>query len=98
MIMTVAGTLFPLRAATVSGLLTAAGVVGSVVYPPLMGLVSGLTGLGAGMTGAAVLALLSGAAVVTAGRVAARRRRLVVGAGAVVEGRRRGGGGAQVHP
>lgn len=75
MIMTVGGTLFPHRAATVSGLLTAAGVLGSVVYPPLMGLVSGLAGLGAGMTGAAALALLSAAAVVTAGRVTARRRR-----------------------
>lgn len=75
MIMTVGGTLFPHRAATVSGVLTAAGVVGSVLYPPFMGLISGVAGLGAGMTGAAVLALLGGAAVVTAGRVAARRRR-----------------------
>jgi len=74
MIMTVGGTLFPHRAATVSGVLTAAGVVGSVLYPPFMGLVSGFAGLGAGMTGAAVLALVCGAAVVTAGRVAARRR------------------------
>jgi fucose permease len=78
MIMTVGGTLFPHRAATVSGLLTAAGVVGSVAYPPLMGLISGVAGLGAGMTGAAVLALLSGVAVVTAGRAAAGRRRAVV--------------------
>ncbi len=75
MIMTVGGTLFPHRAATVSGVLTAAGVVGSVLYPPFMGLISGVAGLGAGMTGAAALTLLSGAAVVTAGRVAARRRR-----------------------
>ena len=75
MIMTVGGTLFPHRAATVSGVLTAAGVAGSVLYPPFMGLISGVAGLGAGMTGAAALALLSGAAVVTAGRVAARRRR-----------------------
>jgi fucose permease len=75
MIMTVGGTLFPHRAATVSGVLTAAGVVGSVLYPPFMGLVSGVAGLGAGMTGAAALAVLCGAAVVTAGRVAARRRR-----------------------
>ncbi|MFH1475183.1 MAG: MFS transporter [Chloroflexota bacterium] len=74
MIMTVGGTLFPHRAATVSGVLTAAGVVGSVLYPPFMGLISSVAGLGAGMTGAAVLALLSGAAVVTAGRLAARRR------------------------
>ncbi len=75
MIMTVGGTLFPHRAATVSGVLTAAGVVGSVLYPPFMGLISGVAGLGTGMTGAAVLALLCGAAVVTAGRVATRLRR-----------------------
>lgn len=76
MIMTVGGTLFPHRAATVSGVLTAAGVVGSVLYPPFMGIISGVAGLGAGMTGGAILAVLSGAAVVTAGRVAARRRRV----------------------
>lgn len=79
MIMTVGGTLFPHRAATVSGVLTAAGVVGSVLYPPFMGLISEIAGLGAGMTGAAVLAILSGASVVTAGRLAARRRRGAAG-------------------
>jgi fucose permease len=72
MIMTVAGALAPHRAAAVSGLLTAAAVAGSVVYPPLMGLVSGLAGLGAGMVGAALLAAVSGLAVVGAGWVAAR--------------------------
>ncbi len=75
MVMTVGGTLFPHRAATVSSVLTVSGVVGSVLYPPLMGLVSVGAGLGAGMTGAAVLAVLSGAAVVAAGRMAAGRRR-----------------------
>jgi fucose permease len=79
MIMTVGGTLFPHRAATVSGVLTAAGVVGSVLYPPFMGLISEVAGLGAGMTGAAVLALLSGASVVTAGRLASHRRRGAAG-------------------
>jgi len=75
MIMTVGGTLFPHRAATVSAVLTASGVVGSVLYPPFMGLVSVSAGLGAGMTGAAVLAFLGAAAVVAAGRLAAGRRR-----------------------
>ena len=75
MVMTVGGTLFPHHAATVSSVLTVSGVVGSVLYPPLMGLVSVGAGLGAGMTGAAVLAVLSGAAVVAAGRLAAGRRR-----------------------
>lgn len=74
MIMTVAGALYPHRAAAVSGLLTAAGVAGSVVYPPLMGFVSAAAGLGAGMIGAAVLAVVCGFAVVAASRSATRRR------------------------
>ncbi len=74
MIMTVAATLYPHRAAKVSGLLTAAGVGGSVIYPPLMGFVSGTAGLGAGMLGAAGLAIVSGTAIAVAGRGARRRR------------------------
>jgi len=73
MIMTVAGAFCPHRAASVSGLLTAAGVAGSVVYPPLMGFVSDAAGLGAGMIGAAVLAVVCGLAVMAAGRSATRR-------------------------
>jgi fucose permease len=73
MIMAVAGSLYPHRAAAVSGLLTSAGVAGAVVYPPLMGLASETVGLGAGMLGAAVLAMASGIAVIAAGRRAAGR-------------------------
>ncbi|HSW42222.1 MAG TPA: MFS transporter [Patescibacteria group bacterium] len=73
MIMTVAGMLVPHRAAAVSGTLTAAAIAGSVVYPPLMGLMSGRAGLGAGMAGAALLAAVSGAAVVIARRMSAPR-------------------------
>jgi fucose permease len=72
MIMAVGGALFPHRAAAVSGLLTAAGVAGSVVYPPLMGLVSEVAGLGIGMVGAAILVAASGAAVIVADRAARR--------------------------
>ncbi len=72
MVMTVAGTYYPHRAAAVSGMLTAAGVGGSVVYPPLMGVASGAVGLRAGMLGAVVLLLATGAAVVMAGRLAGR--------------------------
>ncbi len=74
MIMTVAATLYPHRAATVSGLLTAAGVGGSVIYPPLMGFLSATAGLGAGMLGAALLAVVSGVAIIVGGRGASRRR------------------------
>ncbi len=72
MVMSVAGTFYPHRSATVSSLITAAAIAGSVVYPPLMGLMSGSVGLGAGMLGAAVLAGISGMAVLVAGRVASR--------------------------
>jgi fucose permease len=68
MIMAVAGSLFPHRAAAVAGIVTSAGVVGSVSYPPLMGLIAGYAGLGAGMLGAATLILLGGATVALVGR------------------------------
>ena len=68
MIMAVAGSLFPHRAAAVAGIVTSAGVVGSVSYPPLMGLIAGYAGLGAGMIGSAILILLGGATVAAVGR------------------------------
>lgn len=74
MIMAVAGSLYPHRAAAVSGLLTTAGVAGSVVYPPLMGFTSASLGLAAGMIGAALLAFAAGTAVIAAARAAGRRR------------------------
>jgi fucose permease len=73
MIMAVAGSLLPHRAAAVSGALTAAGVVGSITYPALMGVISELAGLGAAMVGAALLAAASGCAVIVARRIALRR-------------------------
>ena len=73
LIMAIGGRLYPGRAAQVSGLLTAAGVVGLVVYPPLMGLMSGYVGLGAGMAGAAALAICCAVAVRVAGGLATRR-------------------------
>jgi len=73
MIMAVAGSLFPHRAAAVAGIVTSAGVVGSVSYPPLMGLIAGFAGLGAGMLGAAILILLGGAMVAVVGRLRPKR-------------------------
>jgi len=74
MIMAVAGTYYPHRAAAVSGLLTTAGVAGSVIYPPLMGFTSASVGLAAGMLGAAILAAVCGFAVVVAARTAGHRQ------------------------
>lgn len=73
MIMAVAGSLFPHRAAAISGALTAAGVVGAVTYPALMGVISEVAGLGAAMVGAALLAAASGVAVLVARRLVTRR-------------------------
>jgi fucose permease len=72
MIMVVGGTLYPHRLAAVSGGLTTAAVAGSVLYPPVMGLLSDRVGLGAGMIGAGVLAAASALALVGAS-LAARR-------------------------
>jgi len=66
MIMVVGGTLYPHRLAAVSGGLGSAAVAGSVLYPPVMGLLSDRVGLGAGMIGAGILAAASGLALVGA--------------------------------
>jgi hypothetical protein len=73
MIMAIAATYYPGRAAAVSGLLTASGIAGSVLYPPLVGFTSASLGLGAGMLGAAALGALSGVAVLAATRIARSR-------------------------
>jgi len=66
MIMVVGGTLYPHRLAAVSGGLGSAAVAGSVLYPPVMGLLSDRVGLGAGMIGAGILAAALGLALVGA--------------------------------
>lgn len=76
MIVAVAGALFPHRAAAVAGIVTAAGVTGAIVYPPVMGLIASVAGLGVAMIGAAALAAASGGAVVLAGRLGRGRHRL----------------------
>lgn len=64
MIVASAGALYPARANAVSGVLTAAAVAGSVVYPPAMGFISNGLGLGVGMAGAGLLAFACAAALV----------------------------------
>jgi len=66
MIVASAGALYPARANAVSGVLTAAAVAGSVVYPPAMGFISNGVGLGVGMAGAGLLALACAGALVVA--------------------------------
>ena len=66
-----AGTLYPARANAVSGILTAAAVSGSVIYPPAMGFIStnGL-GLGVGMAGAGLIAMVCAGALALARLIA----------------------------
>ncbi len=67
MIMAVAGSLFPHRSAAVAGIVASAGVLGAITYPPLMGLIAGFAGLGAGMVGVAFLIIFSGGTVALVG-------------------------------
>jgi fucose permease len=63
MIMAIAGDRYPGRAAAVSGLLGGAAVAGSVVYPPVMGVISVTFGLTPAMLGTSVLAAACAGAV-----------------------------------
>lgn len=79
MIMALGGDLYPRRLAALSGALSGAAVVGSVVYPPLMGLMAAGIGLRGGMIGAALLGIPAALGIIIA-RAAARRERSVVAA------------------
>lgn len=69
LIVAVGGERFPGRAAAVAGLMVAASVVGSVVYPPLMGVMSVSVGLPVAMLGAAAMAVACAAALAAVGRM-----------------------------
>ena len=71
LIMAVAGDRYPTRSAAVSGFLAWMAVVGSIVYPPFMGLLSVEVGLAPAMLGAAILAFASGVALLLVGRASA---------------------------
>jgi fucose permease len=72
MIMALGGNIYPRRLAALSGSLSAAAVAGSIVYPPLMGVMAAHIGLRAGMVGAALLGIPMALALLGA-RAAARR-------------------------
>ena len=52
MIMAIGGALYPNRIAAVTGALAGAAVVGGIIYPPLMGLISDEAGIALAMYGA----------------------------------------------
>ena len=71
LIMAVGGDRYPTRSAAVSGFLSGMAVIGSIVYPPIMGFLSVTVGLAPAMIGAAVLALLCGVVLLLVGRASA---------------------------
>lgn len=72
LIVAIGGERFPDRAAAVSGLIVAASVVGAVVYPPLMGVMSVTVGLPVAMIGTAVVVAACGGALVIVSRMPER--------------------------
>jgi fucose permease len=56
-IMAIGGNVYPSRLAALSGGLAASAMAGSMIYPPIMGLLAASVGLRAGMLGAALLGL-----------------------------------------
>ena len=72
LIVAIGGELYPNRVAAVAGTLTAAGVVGGIVYPPLVGLMSASLGIGAGLLGGACLSIVAAGAILAAARLSRR--------------------------
>ncbi|HEV8545672.1 MAG TPA: MFS transporter [Candidatus Limnocylindrales bacterium] len=68
MIVAIGGERYPDRSAAVSGFLTGSAVVGSVIYPPVMGFLSVTVGLTVAMVGNVILALASAGALLLVGR------------------------------
>jgi fucose permease len=68
MIIAIGGDRYPDRSAAVGGLLSGAAIVGSIVYPPIMGFLSVTVGLTVAMLGTVVLGLAAAGALVLVGR------------------------------
>ncbi len=73
MIVAIGGDRYPERSAAVGGSMSGMAVVGSTIYPPLMGFLSVTIGLTAAMLGNVVLAIACAVALVAFGWVTGRR-------------------------
>jgi fucose permease len=73
MIIAIGGERYRDRSTAVSGFLGGTGVIGSIVYPPIMGFLSVTVGLMVAMLGNAVLAFACAVALVLVGRSMSRR-------------------------
>jgi fucose permease len=78
MIMAIGGSRYPDRTNVVASVLATAGIVGSLVYPPLMGALSESVGLAAAMAGAGVVGIAGAGAIVLAAGLADREPRVAV--------------------
>ncbi|MGI8826335.1 MAG: MFS transporter [Chloroflexota bacterium] len=74
MIVALGGNIYPHRLAALSGSLTASAVAGSVIYPPLMGVLASRIGLGGGLLGAALLGIPATGGIILAQRISKRSR------------------------
>jgi fucose permease len=72
LIMAIGGRIYPHRLATVSGGLASAAIVGSVIYPPLMGVLSARIGLSGALIGGAILGIPAALGLVGASWLARR--------------------------
>ncbi|MEO8229692.1 MAG: MFS transporter [Chloroflexota bacterium] len=86
MIIAIGGDRYPDRSAAVGGFLTSAAVVGSVVYPPIMGLLSVTSGLTVAMLGTALLGLACAAALIVVGRMPLGEPSRIAGAAGTIGG------------
>ena len=73
MIVAIGGDRYPERSAAIGGFLSGVAVAGSVVYPPLMGVLSVTVGLTVAMLGNVLLGLACAVALMSVGRVPANR-------------------------
>ncbi|MDP9482044.1 MAG: MFS transporter [Chloroflexota bacterium] len=69
MIIAIGGDRYPDRTAAVGGFLSGAAVVGSIVYPPIMGFLSVTVGLTVAMMGTVILGLAAAGILVLVGRM-----------------------------
>jgi fucose permease len=70
MIVAIGGERYPDRSAAVGGFLTGSAVIGSIIYPPVMGFLSVSVGLTVAMFGNVILGLACAGAMVLVGRTA----------------------------
>jgi fucose permease len=75
LIVAIGGELFPGRSSSVGGFLAGTSVVGAIVYPPVVGLVSVSVGLSVAMVGTALLGFACAAALVVASSILGHRQR-----------------------